>query len=144
MMQRYLVFFGLVIFALPAMAQSIFITQSACEQMVAHRADDNVTYEPGVDVDGNAVEDAELYGRGMPWPQDLSIPLRLDLQEALGLSTEYVAPEAVLGTIEYKNEKLTFNGEPVTDRAAALLAEACEERVDFSPINTQNPDILMQ
>jgi len=111
-----------------AHAANILITPDACA--VAATPAPDVEYKPGTDAGGKAVAPADLPGTNtMPWPQDIQIPLQLNLQNTLHLpnNSNLVAPQAVVGTVEYKNGQLTFNGQPISDDARADIQAACQQ-----------------
>ena len=116
-------------FQLPAssFAQTITLTPDACAAATAHVPDADVTYQPGVDAYGQPVAPADLPGQGgvMPWPQDLQIPLSLDLQNALGISNKLTGTDAHIGTITYQGGKFFFNGAPIGNEAQGALAAEC-------------------
>lgn len=126
---RYLLALIILCFALPAAAETITITSDACAYATEYQKDTGVDYQPGVDADGNAVAPADLDGQGgfMPWPQDITIPLALDLHNSLHLSNKLTGTDALIGTVEYKNGKLTFNGEPVNDASRTDIIAACHQ-----------------
>ncbi len=117
-----------LLFALPAQAETITITNEACEFARLHQPDASVEFQPGMDADGNAVAPADLDGGGiMPWPQDITIPLALDLQNSLNISNRLTGTDAIIGTVEYKNGKLYFNGQPIGESAQADIIAACRQ-----------------
>ncbi len=125
--------FWLLVSAQQAHAANIIIAGDACANVTATEAPD-VEYKPGVDANGKPVAPADLPNSTMPTPQDIQIPLQLKLKKALHLqqNSDLVAPEAVVGTIEYKNGQLTFNGQPISDEARTDIQSACQSsrRVD--------------
>jgi len=119
-----------ILVCVSASAETITITGDACANAAAATPAPDVEYKPGgVDVNGNPVAPADVDGsNAMPWPQDISIPLQLNLQNALHLpATSLTSPEAVIGKIEYKNGQLTFNGKPISEDAQADIQAACRQ-----------------
>jgi len=112
-----------------ANAENIIITGDACANAVAATPAPDVEYKPGVGMNGNAVAPADLTGSNtMPWPQDINIPLQMNLQNTLHLpaSSALTAPQAVVGTVEYKSGQITFNGQPISDDALTGIIAACQ------------------
>jgi hypothetical protein len=109
-------------------AANILITNNACLGVAATPAPD-VAYKAGVDVNGNAVAPADLPGSApaIRPPDTIKIPLQINLQNALHLNNSNLySPDAVVGTIEYKDGQVTFNGQPVSEDAAAQIKAACQ------------------
>ncbi len=131
--------FILLFFASGAHAANILINHDVCSNITATPAPD-VEYKPGTEAGGKAVAPADVPNSTMPWPQDIQIPLQLNLQNALHLpqNSNLTSPQAVVGTIEYKNGQLTFNGQPISDEARANIQQACDQNraTDSKPIIT--------
>jgi hypothetical protein len=129
-----------------AHAANILISNAACVGVAATPAPD-VAYKAGVDVNGKAVVPAELPGSApaITPPDTIKIPLQINLQNALHISnnSNLVAPEAVAGTVEYKNGQVTFNGQPVSSDAAAQIADACQNSKTPAPILGQHSKNLL-
>jgi len=71
--------------AASAATETITVSAEDCRKLVAHTPDADVAYQPGVDVNGNAVVSADLNGgyRNMV-PEDITIPISVDLADRLG------------------------------------------------------------
>ncbi len=122
----------LLLFALPVHAETITISSDVCAHATAHVPDGDVLYQPGVDVDGNWVAPADLPPEEggstlLEVPQNISIPLSLDLQNALHLPNRYSGTDALVGTVDYIDGKLTFNGQPIGQDAQAQIIAACRQ-----------------
>lgn len=130
------------LFLASAQAETITITSDACAYATEYQKDPGVDYQPGVDAEGNAVAPADLDGQGgfMPWPQDITIPLALDLQNSLHLSSKLTGTDALIGTVEYKNGKLSFNGEPINDASRTDIIAACHQ----AQTQAQSTDIMQK
>jgi len=138
---RFIILLGVFISPILAHAENITITGDACANAVAATPAPNVEYKPGVDAAGNVVAPADLAGsNAMPWPQDITIPLQMNLQNTLHLpaSSALTAPQAVVGTVQYKDGQLTFNGQPISDDARADIQAACQNsrQIPQKPIIT--------
>ena len=122
----FLVFFTVMVSA-PSYAQ-----QSVCDSVVEHKAAADVAYQPGVDVDGNAVVPADLNG-GMTAVDNtllypIRVPLQIDVAEYLGVDLSAVANGALdlnqtqVGYVELQEDgRVFYNGQDLTSR----LADAC-------------------
>jgi len=114
--------------ATTATAQTtVEITEQDCSQLVRHVAAADVTYQPGVDVDGDAVAPADLEPTGqIAVPEVISFPLTIDLSERLGLPADTLA-RTVIGDIEVTADgRVTFNGQPLTSDEQHELAQKCQ------------------
>jgi len=107
------------------------ITKADCLRLVKHRPDPGVTYQPGVDVHGDPVADAELYDRPrLDLPERLEIPIEVDLPDRFGLpADDSFKGDVQVGTVEVDLEtgRATFNGQPLTSAAEAALRVRCQE-----------------
>jgi hypothetical protein len=126
-------------------AETITITGDACANAAVHEPAPGVKYQPGIDADGNQVTPADLSGQGgvMPWPQDINIPLALDLQNSLGITDRLTGADAIIGTVQYKEGKFTFNGQAIGQDAQLAVAAACQQARGESHIMQKPKNILM-
>jgi len=92
-----------------------------CQQSLIHTPSADVAYQPGVDVNGNPVATADLN----PTPQVSSssyteVPLTVNLANKLGLSRPAEA-QAVVGSLKiYKDGRVLFNDQDISQQASAL------------------------
>ncbi len=110
---------------------TVRIKKADCIELVKHEPDDDVAYRPGVDVHGNAVAPADLYGgHAIELPQTVVIPIEVDLFDRSGRPADrrYRGEVAVgLVEIDLDDGYATFNGRPITAPAQAHLAARCRE-----------------
>lgn len=124
---------GLVSWALAmtlAHAQAtIRITEADCASLTAHVPAADVAYQPGVDVNGNAVAPADLNGgTQIAVPDVISIPVTIDLATSLGIATNFLARPTV-GTVEVTADgRVSYNGQPIGGDAQQELAKLCQQR----------------
>jgi hypothetical protein len=121
---------GLLVFASAAPAAEVgylALQDGACDQLVEHVPDADVTYQPGVDVHGNPVTPADL-NPPVVMPDTFLIPLELDLFDAFGIPADPDLFEGtiVIGTVELQGKRVTFNGQPLTDPQSEALATLCQ------------------
>ncbi len=131
-MKKFVIFAVCCLSFASAHAANILITGNACANAVPANAAPapDVAYQAGVDANGHKVASADLPGSAPPIkaPTDITIPLQLNLQNALHLNNSSLySPDAVVGTIEYKNGQMTFNGQPVSADAQAQIEAACQD-----------------
>ncbi|MDR3449385.1 MAG: hypothetical protein P4M15_06510, partial [Alphaproteobacteria bacterium] len=104
-----------------------------CQALVRHTPDADVAYQPGVDVEGHAVAPADLPGQPqMKLPAKITILLTINLAKAINLDTSTypynqlgAGTEANIGTLTVEGDKVSFNGQPLTDRQQDNLAVLC-------------------
>lgn len=122
----------LVLLAAPAAAETatITVTKADCRNVVAHTPDASVAYTPGVAVDGRRVAPADLNsGSRIEVPDSYSMQINIDLQERFGLPAnkgQYMG-EINAGKVEFKDGKLTYNGQELSTGAQNAVAEACRK-----------------
>lgn len=112
---------------------TVTVDRAFCNRLTVHRPDADVTYQPGVDVDGNPVAPADLdggygaraaeraLGRGITI--DLGLPL-----ERFGHFKDQPlgAAEVDLGQVTIAADgTVTWNGERLDDPAQNAIAAAC-------------------
>lgn len=116
----------------------VVINRADCARLLPHKPADDVTYKPGVDVQGRAVAPADLPGSApaLAIPDEIAIDITVELQKRFGLpadSTLY-KPEARIGTVVVKPDgSATFNGQPLTSPEAQALAAACQRQGAAAP-----------
>jgi len=109
------------------------VDPALCQALVKHTPDADVAYQPGVDVHGNAVAPADLPGSPqLKLPSKINIPLTLNLAKTLNLNTSSypynqlgTGTEAQLGTLTVEGDKVTFNGQSLSDDQQDKLAVLC-------------------
>ena len=145
MSKKYLPLFVLLLVALMGYAKegwtaepSPRVDPALCQALTKYVPDADVAYQPGVDVDGNAVAPADLPGSSqMQMPSKLEIPLTLNLARHLHLPSNVQGQgqnghgqggqgaEAWLGVITVEGDQVSFNGQPLTDTQQENLAVLC-------------------
>lgn len=115
--------------SVPAHAQTTLqITESDCSQLVTHVASSDVSYRPGVDVNGNAVAPADLNAQPqIAVPDVISIPVTIDLATNLGINTPFLARPTVGEVQVTRDGRVTFNGQPIGGSAQQELAKRCQQ-----------------
>jgi len=142
MMPLFIVLIVALFFAAaPVSAAMITVTPDDCSTITAHVADEDVAYQPGVDVDGNAVASADLNDQGRIDynTDDISITIGNPLiatDGVVGDQTAFVAAggqintfgaDSNVGAVTLIGDEVYFNGQQITDNEARALAEACAE-----------------
>ena len=109
------------------------VDPALCRALVKNTPDADVAYKPGVDVNGNAVAPADLPGsQQIKLPSKINIPLTLNLAKTLNLNTSAypynqlgTGTEAQLGTLTVEGDKVSFNGQSLSDDQQDKLAALC-------------------
>lgn len=115
--------------------ETIVVTEADCAALTAYEPSEDVAYQPGVDVDGNAVAPADLHDSGSlhlaqdrEYWFDVSVPLNqaidIDADSNLGPVGQ---SEIYVGSVSVKDGQVFFDGEPLGSQEAHALAEACRK-----------------
>lgn len=113
-----------LVFLMPAPAQADEI-EVLCMNAFNQKPAVGVEYVPDVDVYGNPVVPADLYGRQKLTPDVVLIPLTIDLAQRLGDLPEGTELKSQIGMLEvYQDGKVFLNGQNLSQQALAL----CEGR----------------
>jgi len=142
-----------------AHAESLTFSAAQCRQLTAHTPAKGVEYKPGVDVRGKAVVPADLgggYTIPTMTPEDISIPITIDLADRLGRSRARAAgntnPTAAdrpllkyegkvpVGTVTFQGNTAMWNGEPMAPQDQAVLAAGCRARLEGAVPPPPKPD----
>jgi hypothetical protein len=107
------------------------VDRSVCDRIVEHVPDADVTYQPGVDVHGKPVVPADINPSTVTLPDVIWIPLELDLQRSFGLpgTRRLFDGKVLLGTIRVEGNRVTYDGQELTDPQSQVLAELCRRSV---------------
>ncbi|MDD5586508.1 MAG: hypothetical protein PHY92_06075 [Alphaproteobacteria bacterium] len=115
-----------------------------CRALVKHVPDADVTYRPGVDVNGRPVAPADLPGSADFQVQNpISIPLTADLMKFLNFPADSFPFNTMgrtdinLGTLTVDGGRVLYNGQPLTSDQQDNLAVLC-----LKPDGTEAPKPL--
>ena len=111
----------------------------ACKLIPDHN---NVAYQPGVDVDGNAVVPADL-DAGHQLGDILNVikvPLEFDLAQRIGgLNTQGIDLDSTLGMLEiHQNGRVLYNGQDITKPVMTICAKSHKE-VTVEMVDVEKP-----
>ena len=114
----------------------VIITRADCARLVEYVPAPDVAYQPGIDVYGREVAPADLNG-GSPItaPETILIPIEIDLLDRFGIPANPALYKAdvPIGVVVYRNGRLSFNGQPLQDPAAAELSRRCQKIIYGKP-----------
>ena len=139
----YLVAAMIVAFVLgsPAWAALLSVKPDDCAAITAHLPDDDVAYQPGVDVEGNRVAPADLDDAGrIDYNIDdivitIGHPL-IAIDGVVGDQDRFVAgggridvfgADLDVGYVTLQGGEVFFNGQRLTDNQRRAIAAACAE-----------------
>ena len=108
---------------------ALAISRADCDRLVAHLPAPDVAYRPGVDAHGRPVAPADLDGGvQIDVPEDIVIVIEVDLFERFAIPADPANYQAValIGLVEYRDGRFTFNGQPLQNEETAALAERCQ------------------
>ncbi len=118
----------------------VTITRADCARLVEHVPSPDVAYQPGVDAYGRAVAPADVSGglnggAQIRVPETLRIPIEIDLLDRFGIPANPALYDAdvSIGEVVYRDGRLTFEGQPLQDEAAAELTKACQKIIYGKP-----------
>lgn len=98
----------------PAFAQNDL---ALCKLRAQHVSDTNVAYQPGVDVRGNPVVPADVGAAPSIVPDNIRIPMTVDLAKRLGTVPKGAELNADMGFVEIRRDgQVTFNGQDLTSQ----------------------------
>jgi hypothetical protein len=120
-----------VLTAATAVAE-VAVSRRDCQQLVKHEPAPDVTYQPGVDVHGNAVAPADLNGGSqLKLPEVIYIPLEVLIQDKYGIPANSVLYEAKaqVGIVEVRGDKVYYEGQLLNDPETVALEEACRAQL---------------
>ena len=105
------------------------IDSKTCQYLTTHTPAPDVTYQPGVDVQGKPVTPADLSPPVVAVPETFSFDITVDVAQNIGLAIPAgLEAQARFGTVTYDKGKLTFNGQPLDGAAEAELRAVCVEK----------------
>ena len=97
-----------------------------CQQRaINHVPDEGAEYQPGVDVDGNALAPADIGTTLDTGLYPLRIPLEMDILERfnLDLPEGIIADANVADIMVYEDGRMTYNGQDISSQLEALCVE---------------------
>ena len=116
-----------------AAVAEIAISERDCRQLVVkHEPAPDVTYQPGVDVHGNAVAPADLNGGSqLKLPDVIYIPLEVLIQDKYGIPANSVLYEAKaqVGIVSVRGDKVYYEDQLLNDPETVALEEACRAKL---------------
>ena len=108
----------------------IALSAAECRLLVQHVPAADVAYEPGVDVDGNAVVPADIGNPEISLPDEISINVTALVYDLLSTTPPPGLEDTAinLGKVVFRDGRLTYNGQSLGATVDAALVAACRER----------------
>lgn len=104
-------------------SENIAVEKVICQQLYMHTPNNDVTFKPGVDVNGKDVAPPDLPG-GSPIGinEFIEVPLTVDLAQRLSQPVPNgVEMKAIVGNLRlYKDGRITNNGQDVIPQASTM------------------------
>ncbi len=118
---KHIILCLLLLLSMPAMAEETTVDVQLCRVMISHTPRDDVTFKPGVDVNGKAVAPADLQTSQdynfLKQVQD--IPLTVDLAKRLSIDTTGLEMKTALPPLQMRPDgRIFWNGQDITQQAA--------------------------
>ncbi len=104
-------------------SENIAVEKVICQQLYMHKPNDDVTFRPGVDVNGRDVAPPDLpTGAPMGINEFLEVPLTVDLAQRLSQPVPAgVEMKGIIGNLRlYKDGRITNNGQDVMPQASTM------------------------
>lgn len=106
-------------------SENIAVQTMICKKLFVHTPSANTNYQPGVDVNGNAVAPADLPSTTnfAAAPGDyIEVPMTVDLAQRLNQPVpEGVKMEGIIGNLRlYKDGRINYNGQDVQPQADVM------------------------
>ena len=118
----------------PALAEETYlsISEDDCARLARHYPADDVTYQPGRDVNGKPVVPADLNGgNSLVLPKAVVIPIEVDLFQRYGIPSNSAnfKGDVFIGevVVDVATGRATFNGQPLQSDDEAELAARCQQ-----------------
>jgi len=113
-------------------AAEIAVSRHDCQSLVRHQPAPDATYQPGVDVHGNAVAPADLGGgQQIELPDVIYIPIEVLVQDKYGIPANSVLynARAQVGVVEVRGNRVFYEDQELTDLETAALEAVCRDRL---------------
>jgi hypothetical protein len=116
-----------------AVAQPMVTIDTAnCQLLMRHVMAPDVSYKPGVDVQGRAVAPADLPSNNtLELPKSIPIDIEIPVRTILGPNSPYLTGDAKIqvGRVVVEADgRVLFNGKPIPDTGRDQLIAACRLR----------------
>lgn len=128
MTKYFLIIITLLCWSVSAYAEA----PDLCRAFVKHTPDEDVAYQPGVDVNGNSFVPADISGVDYTLNDPIEIPMQIELLEYLDQApdVEGLDLESNVSAIQiYRDGRVLYNGQDIQNDVAAL----CENKAKIDP-----------
>lgn len=122
----------------------ILVENQVCTYLVEYQPAQNVEYQPGVDVNGNAVVPADIQTTQIAAPEVIEFNIAIDVAAYMGMIAQPgIENFANIGRIQVKDNQLYFNGEPLkpdSEKALLALCQTDEDQDNGPAAGTETPE----
>ncbi len=138
MLKTLLIYLIFSLISFPVLADDESPVAELCRTAQKHKADDDVAYKPGVDVSGNPVIPADLNAQPAPIPENIAIPLTVNLAERFHIAIpEGMELKPDVGMIYvYRDGRVIYNDQDLTAQTAVI----CDDKQDKKPAEAVVPE----
>ncbi len=138
---KKLLFFALMVFATPAWADDL---PPECRMLPEHKAQADVAYQPGVDVNGKHVVPADINAAPIAAPEKVVMPLTIEMAQLLqNNNVQGLNLESTLGFIEIEqNGRVLYDGKDITSQVYVLCDKKPTETTP--PADGQTPSGIVE
>ena len=109
--------------------EMVTFDRANCQLLMRHVMAPDVTYRPGVDVQGRAVAPTDLPSTpSLDLPKQIPIDIEIPVSALLGANSPYLTGDAKIrvGRVVAESDgRVLFNGKPIPDPARDQLIAAC-------------------
>lgn len=125
--------FILCLLIMPTAVQAseiVVIDDNTCRAWVRHVPDAGVAYQPGVDVHGKPVVEADVNAAPITVPETIAFDITVDVARYAGIPVpQGTEMQATMGRVEVARDgSMTFNGQPMGGNAAVALRDLCADK----------------
>lgn len=112
---------------------TVEISEASCARLVAHQADDDVTFRSGIDVRGRPVVPADADGApSLTLPERYRIRIEVDSADRFDVPADADSYDADIRVGEaevLQDGRVLFNGQPLQSDEAFELSRLCREQL---------------
>ena len=112
----------------------LVVPEKDCQYLLAYQPSPDTEYQPGVDVHGKPVMEADITPSVVKPPDKFQFNITVDMARYLGIAAPAgLEGEASMGTITVEKGQAKFNGTPLEGDAQAALKALCATQKDKKP-----------
>lgn len=127
-MKKFLMTVSCLLSVFPALAaEELVVPEQECEYLTTYQPSADTAYQPGLDVHGKPVMEADITPSVIRPPEKYSFDISVDIAENIGLTVPAgIEGKTKIGTITVEKGQIKFNGTPLEGDAEAALKAICK------------------